>query len=511
MVYEFRGPTPREYQKNIAERVIQGNTLVVLPTGMGKTLIGILVSLNRFKIHPESKALIIAPTRPLAAQHKKSFENFTSINSEEIILLTGKVRPEERIELYKKGKIIIATPQTIEHDITSGRMSLENFSFLIVDESHRSVKRYAYPIVAKKYMLQSKYPLILGLTASPGGTHEKIEDICDNLFIKSVEVRTESDTDMKEYIQPVQKETIYVDFPIEFQKIKDYLEQVLNDDLYWLRDHHYTFTYKPTKRMLLDLQNKVIGNYTRTKNYGAFWAMLRTAGAIKIKHAIELLETQGIKFLTEFLRKLKDSKKKTDSRLMSDARLLEALSITEKLNDVGVEHPKLLRVIELVQNLVTEKTNSRIMIFANFRSTVSRINELLNAKGIRSEILIGQTIKDGRGLSQKQQIEILNEFNQGLFNVMICSSIGEEGIDIKEVDAVIFYDSVPTEIRKIQRTGRTGRTAPGKVFYMITKGTADEIYFWSSLHKERKMKNILHDMKGKEFKKRKISLMDWSE
>jgi Fanconi anemia group M protein len=263
--------------------------------------------------------------------------------------------------------------------------------------------------------------------------------------------------------------------------------------------------------MLLDLQNKVIGNYTRTKNYGAFWAMLRTAGAIKIKHAIELLETQGIKFLTEFLRKLKDSKKKTDSRLMSDARLLEALSITEKLNDVGVEHPKLLRVIELVQNLVTEKTNSRIMIFANFRSTVSRINELLNAKGIRSEILIGQTIKDGRGLSQKQQIEILNEFNQGLFNVMICSSIGEEGIDIKEVDAVIFYDSVPTEIRKIQRTGRTGRTAPGKVFYMITKGTADEIYFWSSLHKERKMKNILHDMKGKEFKKRKISLMDWSE
>ncbi len=500
----------REYQTSIAETASKKNTLVVLPTGIGKTLIALLVAVKRLEQYPEGNILILSPTRPLSAQHKKSFEKFTSIPEEEIILLTGKINPEDRIELYKKSKVIIATPQTVENDIKNERTNLNDFIFIVFDEAHRAVKEYAYPYVAKKYMLQSTHPLILGLTASPGATHERIQEICDNLFIKGVEIRSEADGDVERYVQPVARENMYIELPEEFKKMKSLLEEVLKDDLYWLREHHYTFTYRPTKKMLLDVQRKVAASYMQgSRHYGAFWAIIRVAGAIKIEHAIELLETQGVKFLYDFLKKIEKSKKKTDVRLLKDPRMREVIIETEGLYTKGIEHPKLEKIVDVIGNLLKEKPEAKIIVFANFRAMVDRINELLGNSGIKSEILIGQTIKDGKGLTQQQQIEVLNRFKEGEFPVLICSSIGEEGLDIKEVDDVIFYDQVATEIRKIQRSGRTGRTMPGKVIHLITKDTRDEAYYYASLRKEKKMKSMLYRMKERGVKKRKLTLMDW--
>ncbi len=508
--YKLKGPEPREYQKTIAETASKKNTLVVLSTGMGKTLISVLVAIERLNLYPESKVLILSPTRPLSAQHKKSFEEFTSIDPDEIILLTGKISPEDRMELYKKAKVIVATPQTIENDLVNDRLNLENFSFLTVDECHRSVKNYSYPMIAKKFMLQSKFPLILGLTASPGATHEKIDEIRSNLFIKAVEIRTELDTDVEQYVQPVQREFVYVDFPEEFKKIRTLLEEVLKDDLYWLREHHYTFTYKPTKKMLLDVQKRVIGSYMRgSRNYGAFWAIMRVAGSIKIGHATELLETQGIKFLYEFLKKVEKSKKKTDARLIKDPRMREAIKITEELYTNGIEHPKLGKAVNIIRDLLKEKLDAKIIVFANYRTTVDKLNELLKVNGIKSEILIGQTIKEGKGLTQQRQIEILKEFREGLFSVLLGTQIIEEGIDVPSIDYAIFYESVPSEIRSIQRRGRIGRLSAGKVIFLITKDTRDEAYYWSSFQKEKKMKNILYRMKDKGKLDKKETLLDW--
>ncbi|MBI1979040.1 MAG: DEAD/DEAH box helicase family protein [Candidatus Aenigmarchaeota archaeon] len=500
---------PREYQRNIAKIASEKNTLVVLPTGMGKTLISLLVADDRLGKYPESKIMILSPTRPLSAQHKSTFENFTIIPHGQIILLTGKVRPEDRTELYKNAKIIIATPQTIENDIENNRIDLSKFSFVVFDEAHRTVKEYSYSYVAKKFRLQSKNPLILGLTASPGATQEKIEEICDNLFIKAVEIRSESDLDVESYVQPIESETIYVEIPEEFKKIKILLEEALKDDLYWLKDHRYTFSYKPIKKMLLDTQKKIIASYMRgSKNYGAFWAMMRTAGAIKLTHAIELLETQGVKFLHEFLKRMEKSKKRTDARLFKDPRIRECVKLCEVLSISGIEHPKLGKIVELVKNLLDENPDAKIIVFANYRATVDKINKILNEFGISSDVLIGQTIKEGKGLTQQQQIAVLNRFRESEFSVLVCSSVGEEGLDIPSIDYAIFYESVPSEIRHIQRRGRVGRQSIGKVIFLLTKGTRDEVYYYSSLRKEKKMKGMLYRMKEKGIKK-KGNLLDW--
>ncbi|MEM7824719.1 MAG: helicase-related protein [Candidatus Aenigmatarchaeota archaeon] len=287
------------------------------------------------------------------------------------------------------------------------------------------------------------------------------------------------------------------------------LEEVLKDDLYWLKEHHYTFTYKPTKKMLLDAQKKVTASYmSGSKNYSVFWAIMRIASAIKLLHALELLETQDAKFLYDFLKKIEKSKKRTDTRLVKDPRMREAIKLSEELSASNIEHPKLQKIVEVIKDLLNKKSNAKIIVFANYRATVDKIKTILDEHGINSEILIGQAIKEGRGLTQKEQLEVLRKFRESEFPILICSSVGEEGLDIPAIDYAIFYEAVPSEIRHIQRRGRVGRQTVGKVIFLITKNTRDEQYYYAALKKEKKMKRMLYKMKEKGIK-RKGNLLDW--
>ena len=72
-------------------------------------------------------------------------------------------------------------------------------------------------------------------------------------------------------------------------------------------------------------------------------------------------------------------------------------------------------------------------------------------------------------------------------------TLTSEGIDIPAVDLVILYEPVPSEVRMIQRRGRTGRKRSGRVKVLITNGTRDEGYYWASVNKERRMKHQLID------------------
>ena len=507
---------PREYQKVIAKAAAEKNTLVVLPTGMGKTLIAVMAGIERLKKYPGSKILITSPTRPLNAQHKRSFEESTNAPKDEIVLITGKFTPSQRGRLYKDATVIAATPQCIMNDLKSGRLSLADFSFVIIDEAHRAVQGYAYTYVAKKYMLQAEHPLILGLTASPGATPQKIREICDNLFIKAVEVRSETDGDVRPYVKDIEREWAYVELPEGFKKIKDLLAERLKESVWWLKEHHYIYTYKPSKSMLLAVQARVGAGYSRgSKSFGNIWAMIRAAEAIKLEHAIELLETQGIPFLHDYFEKMQASKKRTDQRLVKDERVQRAIEIIETLHAEGVEHPKLAKMKDIVKDFVTkrgsDRPNVKIIVFANYRATVKKIKSMLDDEGISAKEFIGQANKEGKGLKQEEQIRILHEFRNGKFNVLVSTSVGEEGLDVPAVDYAIFYEPVPSAIRTIQRRGRVGRQMAGKVIFMITKGTRDEAYYWAAFHKEKRMKGILYDLqRGKKLDKKK-TLLDWTK
>jgi Fanconi anemia group M protein len=476
----------REYQLNILNTAVKNNTLCVLPTGLGKTPIAILLAVDRLTKFPEKKILMMSPTRPLCAQHEKSFKNILTIDEELISLVTGIIRPDDRRVIYKNSRIIIATPQTIENDLKNYVIDLNDFSLLVFDECHRAVKDYAYTYVADRYKEIPNH-LILGLTASPGSSEEKIKQICKNLGIKSVEIRTEIDEDVSEFVKDIKLEYVKLNLPDDMRYAQENLKIALRFRLERLKEYSI---HVNRKSELLQAQKKISNRIHTEKKPILYYLASLTAETIKIWHALELLETQSIKSLKIYFDKLRDNKIKSNVRVLNDKNVKNAIMYFEK---PGLEHPKIEKLREIIKKEIGENKNVSIIIFSHYRDNIDKIHENLEPV-CRPVILIGQ--RGEKGLTQKEQIDVIKDFNAGYYNCLITSPIGEEGLHIPSADIAIFYDSVPSEIRTIQRRGRVGRTKVGKIIFLLTKKTRDESNFYASMYKERRMKTILRQLQS---------------
>jgi Fanconi anemia group M protein len=486
----------REYQTAVVKTASKKNCLVVVSTGLGKTLISVLVTAERLQQFPETKAMVLSPTRPLCAQIQKVFQDTFNIDSDKMVLITGRIRPEDREYLYKQSKIIVSTPQCIANDLKNNIINLTDFSIITFDEAQHSIGNYSYTHIAKKYIEQCSNPLILGLTASPGGTEEKIKEICKNLFIEAVEIRTETDEDVKSYVKEIKTEVVKVELPENLKSAQEFLKIALKRRLEKLKKFNI---YIKTKRELLEAQKKASRQLATERKPILFYLISLIVESIKIWHALEMLETQSIKAVKTYLDKVKLKKTKSDKVILNDPDFLKALKIIESAE----EHPKIEKLKEVIKNEIETNKNISIIVFSHFRDNIFNLQNLLE-QVCRPVILIGQGGE--KGLTQKEQIDVIKDFNAGYFNCLITSPIGEEGLHIPSADTAIFYDSVPSEIRTIQRRGRVGRTKVGKIIFLLTKNTRDEGYYWSSYRKERKMKEILREMQ----KKNQHNLSDFS-
>ncbi|MFW9872595.1 MAG: DEAD/DEAH box helicase, partial [Candidatus Thorarchaeota archaeon] len=202
--------TRRDYQENIFINCLNHNCLVVIPTGLGKTVIALMLAVHRLTEKPNSRVVFLAPTKPLVEQHYKSFTKLTLLPPESLQLLTGAIAPEKRDTIWSNAKIAFMTPQVLQNDLISGLYSIKDVSLMIFDECHRAIGDYAYCFIAKKYMEDKGLHQILGLTASPGSTQEKINEIKENLFIDHVEIRTDKDIDVRHFVQKVDNQWIKV-------------------------------------------------------------------------------------------------------------------------------------------------------------------------------------------------------------------------------------------------------------------------------------------------------------
>jgi len=477
----------RDYQAKIAEAVIKdGNSLVILPTGLGKTIVALLVMQD--KLQNGKHVLVIAPTRPLAEQHQKTFTSLMKIPPERIALLTGTLSAEKRPAVWDEAFIVCATPQTIENDLRAGRISLARFGLCVVDECHRSVKKYSYTYVAEE--CRKAGVQMLGLTASPGGKRERIEEVTKALDVKHIEIRTEQDEDVAPYVKPLEATWIEVDLPPEFQEMKKQLEVVLSDRLAPLRNMHLINTVSPNlpRRVILDAGKKLF--LMPDTNRVKFVMLSHYATAMNLSHVLELLETQGLSAFLSFFAKLeaRPEKSKAVMRILEDPRIIRVLKRAAELQGKG-DHPKLAKLVEVLE----ARRGQKVIVFVQYRDQVKRVVEELVAKGFGARQFVGK--RDGVKLADQKKA--IKEFREGLFDVLVASSIGEEGLDIPSVDAVIFFEPVPSEIRLIQRRGRAGRAKKGEVIFLITKGTRDEAYHWVSQNKEAKMKRIVKGMQSK--------------
>ena len=187
----------RIYQQVIVANALKKNTLCVLGTGLGKTAVATLTIAGMLS-KKDGKILIVAPSRPLVEQHYNSLRTFLNIDEDKIVILTGKIAPAKRKKIWEEGKIFIATPQIVENDIVANRINTDDFVLLIADEAHHTTGNHSYTFVASVFKNKSH---VLGLTASPGSNIDKILEICENLGIEHVEIRTYDDADVRQYIK----------------------------------------------------------------------------------------------------------------------------------------------------------------------------------------------------------------------------------------------------------------------------------------------------------------------
>ena len=522
----------RQYQNNITKRCKGRNSLIVLPTGLGKTIVGILLVSEALEKYPKSKIIILAPTRPLVSQHKDSCEDFLNIDSNLITSFTGKISPEKRILLFNNSKIIVSTPQVIKNDVERGRYDLKHVSLIIFDEAHRTRGNYAYCFISTEYINTCQDPLILGLTASPGKSYIRIQELCDSLFIENVIFKTYEDKDVKTYIYDIDTYLEFVDLPIKvielsavwynlFEKfLKFFIDKKLlppNKSYYSKLDflgisRDLTLSLKYESGYLPELSeedyfdalffktdriiDKVKENSLNIQSIFSYCSSF-----ISLLHAKDLLESQNITLFLKFLEKIEW---KSDQDILSAKRIVNSEHfkfiknnlIQNNINDYS--HPKIEKLFSIINEETEDYRNNKMIVFTQYRAMAELLKNLIEERfeSLRVEKFIGQSTKpDDFGFSQDKQIEIIKKFKEGTLDVLVATSVAEEGLDIPNVNAIIFYEPVPSEIRLIQRRGRTGRYRPGRCYLLIARQSIDVPFYKAAERKESTMHSVLIDSK----------------
>ena len=500
----------REYQSQIFQGCVDKSCLVSLPTGLGKTVIFLRLASKKLFEMKESFILLLAPTRPLVQQHYDTLQETLDIPADDILQISGEVKQEERSNKYKSSKIIVATPQTIKNDLIHQRLSLENCSLICFDEAHRAAGEYPYSFVADVYVRQNKAPHLLAITASPAKNEEKLEELLKTLHLEQYIFRDESSEDVLPYVQDIQEKRIFIQLAPELEKVATLIHHIYKELLTKLKKSKVIKSSSPRKTKRTDLL-KAMNNLEKTYKGGResltdYYICKGLLGnCIRLSHCIELLETQGPIILSQYLDKLLkevSSKKasKTLTNLVQSELFQQVRYEVKNLELLGVEHPKLIYAVKEIEKTLIASDQSRVLIFVNFRKTANFLSKKLSENEIiKAHPFIGQATRGkDKGISQKQQVALLEKFKNGEYNTLIATSVAEEGLDIAQCDLVLFYDTVPSAIRAIQRRGRTGRKRAGKVVYLITKGTIDEGYFWANRVQERKMREVWQNREKKQ-------------
>jgi ERCC4-related helicase len=498
----------RLYQKNIADSAQHRNTMVILPTALGKTVISLLVGADVLYNYRDKRILVMAPTRPLVSQHMKSFSSVMKISEENIASVTGKILPYARRAVWNRTdiRLVFATPEVVKNDLEDGRLNLKDFGLLVFDEAHRAMKEYAYTFIAKEYINQSSCPYILAMTASPGAERRRIQEVCNNLFIEHIEYRSEDDPDVKPYVNAINVKWEWLNLPEEFRYIVSILRSMLEERLKWLirngllmKGIKWIF-----KKDLIELGEALRYKLelTMEEQRGLLYiAILNQSSALTLMYCLELIESQGSHSLKAFLDRINEDGINAHTSLLKDPRMMEIKTLVE---GIVKEHPKILRLLQLINNhhlssmnnvRNSPNSNSKILVFTQYRDTAKHIVEVLEKNGIKTSRFVGQAKRIGdEGMKQNEQAAVLESFRNSDFDVLVATSIAEEGLDIPEVDLVIFYEPISSEIRYIQRRGRTGRKSSGSVIILATKDTIDMRHLHSSKMRVEKMMNSLNDI-----------------
>jgi len=488
----------RRYQVELADTAGRDHALVCLPTGLGKTTVSLLVTARRLH-EVGGKSLLLAPTKPLVQQHAEFYREALTIPDDEVVVFTGEVRPDDRAALFEDATIVIATPQVVENDLVGNRIDLADVTHCTFDECHRATGDYAYNYIADRYHADATDPLVTAMSASPGDDEEAILGVCENLGLSEVAVMTEDDADVAEYTHDTDVDWKRIELPEVVIEIRDAINEVVADRLEQLKELGVTNKSSPdlSEREIQGMQAELRKLMNNDQSEG-YQGMSLLAEIRKLRTAVTYVETQSVESLRRYFERLKEAARssgasKADQRLVSEPKIREAMRKADAYDDL---HPKFRQTRMLLAETLGIENGERVIVFTESRDTAETLVDFLS-NHFTTQKFVGQSDTDGsEGMTQTEQQETLERFRSGEFEVLVSTSVAEEGLDVPEVDLVLFYEPVPTAIRAIQRKGRTGRQAEGRVVVLLAEDTRDEAYFWKARNDQKRMRNELDELKS---------------
>ena len=488
----------RAYQLRLAEAASRGHTLVCLPTGLGKTAVSLLVTARRLH-ETGGKSLLLAPTKPLVTQHADFYREALEVPDEEVVVFTGEVSPDDRAALWEDARVVVATPQVVENDLVGNRVSLSAVTHCTFDECHRATGDYAYNYIAERYHAEAEDPLVTGMSASPGDDEESILQVCENLGLGSVEVMTEADADVAEYTHDTSVEWERVELPETVEEVRDALQEVIRDRLTQLKELGVTSTTQPdvSEREIHKIQGRLRDLMDNDQSEG-YRGMSLLAEVRKLRTAVTYVETQSVESFRQYMERQREAARssgasKADQRLVSEPKVRRAVRLAREYDGL---HPKFRRARMKIAETLGIQGGERVIVFTESRDTAETLTDFLG-EHFSTERFVGQSDTEGSdGMTQTEQQDTLERFRAGEFEVLVSTSVAEEGLDVPEVDLVLFYEPVPTAIRAIQRKGRTGRQTEGAVTVLLAEDTRDEAYFWKARNDQKEMEQELRKLKN---------------
>ncbi len=503
-VYPTNLGTIRDYQYSIVQRGLYHNLLVALPTGLGKTFIAATIMLNWFRWTVDAQIVFVAPTKPLVSQQVQACFGIAGIPRSQTTLLTGATPPGVRAEEWLTKRVFFMTPQTLINDLKTGCCDPKKIVLVVVDEAHRATGGYAYVEVINFIQRFNTSFRVLALTATPGATVEAVQQVIDGLNISRVEIRTEESIDIRQYVHTRKTETVLFDHSDEMTMLMDLfsksmqpvLDKLNQQNAYWAKDP-MTLTAFGLTEARQKWSNSPAG---RNANFG-LKGMVNTIFTVlaSLAHAIELLKFHGIgpfyHNLLRFRNETQSGEKgsKYRKQVNESPHFQKMMTRVQSwINDADfIGHPKLDYLRNVVLNHFLDAgegrgaaqgappSSTRIMVFVHYRDSAEEVVTVLkrNEPMIRPHVFVGQASSKGsEGMDQKKQQDIIEKFKKGVYNTIVATSIGEEGLDIGEVDLIICYDSSASPIRMLQRMGRTGRKRAGNIVLLLMRGKEENSF-----------------------------------
>ncbi len=490
------GVEARAYQFNALNYCLSASTLMVMPTGFGKTAVEWMAMANC--LHKKlGKVLLIAPTTGLVDQQQRMARAMINIDEELIITYTGDNAPAKRPELWNNGTIIIATPQVIRNDVQNGLIDLTDLGLLIFDEAHHATGNHAYSQVGKLIDQENPKCTVIGATASPGSTEAGILQVANNLNIRTFSISKKESSLLQAYKVNMQITPHYLELNDELKKIIQPLEVHQNAEAEQLRKMGFLAPTGHLTSKLIENAQRSASIAIQRRDARGYNAARKISNLRRVHILLDLLRTQGLKSAQAFVDRAEEDGRSGQRGTNS----FIALPCIHKFRNISKQsaelHPKPKHTAELLSRQLKESPESKVLIFTEYRDTVELLTEKLNSiEGIVADRFIGQSGTGSRkGMSQKQQLAQLQRFREGDINALIATSVGEEGLDVPAADLVILYEPVPSAIRTIQRRGRTARQRDGEVHILITKDTRDVFVYIASKRREEKMYTLLERIK----------------